>query len=219
MTLLDLFFLASVLFVVILCGRIAVSAVRRRWETTRRSGRLLGLFLASYAAILVSVALLRPRRFYPPGERRCFDDWCATALAVEPAAHSAGVPSQADPGGRDWIATIEVSSAARRIRQRAPDARAELEDQRGNRYRPCAPPLARGTEPARLLSDEIGPGESFRVFLPYRLPDGAVPAGVVLHHGDFPGVAIIGADQSFLHPPALQRFPAGRPPSSQPEAR
>ena len=64
---------------------------------------------------------------------------------------------------------------------------------------------------ARLLSDEIGPGESFRVFLPFRLPGGATPAGLVMHHGDVPGVAIVGADQSLLHQPALQRVALGQP--------
>jgi len=161
--------------------------------------------LAFYAAALILVALALPRRIYAPGERRCFDDWCVTAVEAEIADGSISVPCQADPGGRNWVAAIEVSSVARRVRQRAPDARAELEDQRGKRYQPCAAPLTRGTGPARLLSDEIGPGESFRVFLPFRLPGDATPSGLVLHHGDIPGMAIIGADQSFLHRPALQR--------------
>ena len=37
------------------------------------------------------------------------------------------------------------------------------------------------------------------------------PAGLVLHHGDFPGIAIIGADQSLLHQPALQRLAVDSP--------
>jgi hypothetical protein len=205
MTLADLFFLASVLFVVILGGRIAVSALWRRWETTSRLSRMLGLFVAFYAAALISLALLLPRRFYAPGERRCFDDWCVTAVGAEIADGSAGAPCPADPGGRNWVASLDVSSVAGRVRQRARDARAELEDQSGRRYQPCAAALSRGTGPARLLSDEIGPGESFRVFLPFRLPGDATPVGLVLHHGDIPGVAIIGADQSLLHRPALQR--------------
>jgi hypothetical protein len=211
MTLLDLLFLASVLFVVILCGRIAASAWRRRWETATRLSRFLGLFLASYAAVLICVALALPRRFYAPGERRCFDDWCVTALDARAADGSIGVPCPADPGSRIWVATIEVASDARRIRQRAPDARAELEDRQGKRYRACAAPLTDGTAPARLLTGEIGPGESFRVLLPFRLPGAATPAGLVLHHGDIPGVAIVGADQSLLHRPALQRVALKQP--------
>jgi hypothetical protein len=173
--------------------------------------RLLGLFLACYAATLICVALALPRRFYAPGERRCFDDWCVTALDAKVADGSMVVPCLADRGSRNWVAAIEVSSDARRIRQRAPDARAELEDRQGKRYQPCAAALTGATEPARLLSDEIGPGESFRVLLPFQLPDAATPAGLVVHHGDVPGVAIIGADQSLLHRPALQRLAVGQP--------
>jgi hypothetical protein len=200
MTLSDLFFLASVLLVFILSGRIAVSALRARFDTARRSARLLGLFVACYAVVLISAALLLPRRFYAPGERRCFDDWCVTVLGAKVADNSIDPACQSGPGSRIWVAAVEVSSVARRIRQRARDARAELEDQQGRRYQPCAAPLR------RLLSDEIGPGESFHTFLPFRLPDGATPAGLVLHHGDFPGLLIIGADHSLLHPPALHRF-------------
>lgn len=206
MTLGDLFFLASVLFVVIWLGRIAVSALRRRWDTTHRLSRVLGIFLACYAAALVCFALVLPRRFYAPGERRCFDDWCAAALDVKVADGPLAAPCQADRGERVWTATVEVSSDAKRIRQSAPDAHAELEDQQGKRYQPCGAAQADGTGPARLLSDDLGPGESFRVSLPFRLPGEGTPSGLVLHHGDVPGVVIIGADQSVLHRPALQRF-------------
>jgi len=210
MTLSDLLFLASVLFTLVLGGRVAVSALRRRWPATRRLSRFLGWFLAVYGVTLVGVALLLPRRYYAPGERRCFDDWCVTALVAEAANHSTDAPCGPARNGRTWVAEAEVSSVARRIRQRAPDARAELEDQQGKRYPPCAVPLAQGPGPGKSLSDELGPGESFRVFLPFRLPDDAQPAGLVLHHGDIPGIAIVGADQSLLHQPALQRLAMDR---------
>jgi len=206
MTPFDLFFLASVLFVAALSVRIAASALRRRWETSRRLARLLGWFVASYAVVLLAVSLALPRRFYAPGERRCFDDWCVAAMEAKIADRSTAVPCPAGGGGRDWIVTVEVSSTARRVRQRAADARAELEDAQGSRYQPCAAPLPHGTGPARLLSGELAPGESFYVFLPFRLPSGRAPAGLVVHHGDIPGVVIVAADRSLLHRPALQRL-------------
>ena len=169
-------------------------------------GRRLGQFLALYAAILISVSLSLPRRFYRPGERRCFDDWCVTAEYAQPAGGAIQARCPADPGGRTWVASIEVSSVARRVRQRAPDARVEIEDRQGKRYRPCGGALSQGTERARSLGDEIGPEESFLVFLPFHLPSGAEPAGLVFHHGDVPGFAVIGADQSLLHPLALHRI-------------
>ena len=203
MALSDLLFLLSVLLILFMVAGIAISAIRGRWKTMGRFSSALGLFVAVYAAVLIGVAVAIPRRFYAPGERRCFDDWCAAALSVEPAEAACG----ADASGRSWVATIEVSSVARRIRQRAPDARAELEDENGSRYPPCA-----GSTAGNSLSDMLGPGESLRVSLPFRLPAGAIPAGVILHHGDFPGAVIIGADQSFLHHPALQRVAVNRRP-------
>lgn len=207
MTLFDLFFLVSVLFVFGMAAGIAVSALRRRWKSAGRLSRFLALFVALYAAVGVCVALARPRRFYAPGERRCFDDWCVAAAGIEPAIDTAESPCGADRGGRTWVATIEVSSVARRVRQRALDARAELEDDRGTRYRPCAVPAA-----GNSLSDMLGPGESFRVRLPFRLPPAATPAGLIMHHGDFPGVVIIGEDHSFFHQPALHRLDVNRRP-------
>jgi hypothetical protein len=207
MTLFDLFFLVSVLFVFSMAAGIAVSAIRGRWKTAGRLSRFLALFVALYAAVGMCVALARPRRFYAPGERRCFDDWCVAAVGIESAIDSAESPCRADIGpGRTWVATIEVSSVARRIHQRARDAEAELEDGRGIRYRPCAAPAGNS------LSDILGPGESFRVRLPFRLPPAATPAGLIMHHGDFPGVVIIGEDNSFLHQPALHRLAVNRRP-------
>ena len=110
----------------------------------------LALFLAFYSVTLICVALARPRRLYAPGERRCFDDWRLTALNAKVADGSIAMPCRADEGNRNWVVTIEVTSEAKRIRQRAPDARAELEDQKGKRYQPGAAALTRATGPARF---------------------------------------------------------------------
>ena len=197
MSLLDLLgtlvLLGTVLFVLVTLGRLAVLALRSRWDGVRRACRGLGIYLACYAGTLVAVALVMPRQVLAPRERECFDDWCAAGVSVEPAA-TADAPCAAEAGKRVWVATVEVSSDAKRVRQRAPDARALLEDGRGREYAACDAPLG-----AHALGDEIGPGEAFTVTEPFRLPEGAVPAGVVISHGAFPGVLIIGADQSLLH--------------------
>ncbi len=185
MTLWDGLFLGSVLLVFVLSVRIAYSALRGRWALATRLGRWLGVFIAAYAVALVSSAVLIPRQIYAPGIRRCFDDWCIAAV---------GAATTDDHGV--WAVTVEVSSVAKRIRQRAPDARVEVEDRQGRRYESAG----------GRLSDEVGPGESFRVRLPFELPNGVKPAGLVVHHGDFPGVLIIGADRSFLHTPALMKL-------------
>jgi hypothetical protein len=79
-----------------------------------------------------------------------------------------------------------------------------VEDREGRRYAPCAAPLT-----AHAMPDALDPGESFRVVEPFRLPAAASPAGVVVHHGAFPGVLIIGDAQSLLHRPALMEVVAG----------
>jgi hypothetical protein len=217
MTLFDLLFLASVLFVLVSLFAIVVSALRRRAATLRRWARLLAIYLAVYAAVLLLSALLTPRRIYAPGERRCWDDWCTTALRVSPGHNMASLPCRETPDIRIWLAEIQVSSVSKRIRQRAPDARAELEDQQGTRYSPCGAPLApeadsrpQGAGLWHELSDPLGPGESFTVMLPFELPANRQPAGIVMHHGDFPGVIIIGSDSSLFHRPALQPFGASQ---------
>jgi hypothetical protein len=184
--------LGTVLLVLVTGIRLAILAARGRWDGVRRLARGMGVYCACYAGVLVLSALMMPRQTRAPGERECFDDWCAAAISAEPAP-AAAVPC-AGESGRVWVATIEVSSDAKRVRQRAPDARAMLEDGGGREYAACGAPLA-----AHALADELGPGDSFLVTEPFRLPAGAVPAGVVISHGAFPGVLIIGDDQSLFH--------------------
>lgn len=189
MTLSDLIFIGSALLVLVMSARAAFTVLRGWWSEAHRLARLLGLFVAGYALALIAVALVLPRRTYAAGERRCIDDWCITALDAK----------LMDPANT-WMATVEVSSVAKRVRQRARDARVEMEDLQGRRYSPA------GAESPRSITDELSPGESFRAVVLFRLPGTALPAGLVVHHGDFPGVLIIGSDASFLHPRALLRL-------------
>jgi hypothetical protein len=183
----------TVLLALVTGIRLAILSARGRWDGVRRLARGMGVYLACYAGVLILAALMMPRQTRGPGERECFDDWCAAAISAEPAP-AAAAPCPGENGTRVWVATIEVSSDAKRIRQRAPDARALLEDGGGREYAACGAPLA-----AHALADELGPGEAFLVQEPFRLPAGAVPAGVVISHGAFPGVLIIGDDQSLFH--------------------
>ncbi len=186
MSIFDLIFLGSVLLALFLIGRMAVQAVRGRWSGLRRTAGFLGLFLVSYAIALVAMALARPRHVFAAGERKCFDDWCVAGISAEPANASDATTCRSDDGSRTWIATLQVSSDAKRVRQRARDAAADLEDREGHRYEPCGGPLGAGTGPPRTLSDELGPGESFRVLLPFRLPADARACGATSPSRRFP---------------------------------
>lgn len=205
MTLLDLFFLASVLFTLVLALLLTVRAIRGQRSGAYRTARVLGLFVACYLLVLGTVSLVKPRGIYAPGERRCYDDWCVAVLTAQPLPESSASPCPAAAAARIWTVDVQVSSVARRARQSAPDARAELEDRSGRRYVPCAA-LSSPPGTAHALTGSLGPGESFRVSLPFALPPAADPAGLVLHHGDFPGLLIIGEDSSILHTPALHRL-------------
>jgi len=197
MTLLDLAgalaLLVSLIVVLVMGVRLLWRAARGRWSDAARQARWLGGYVGAYAVVLVAVALTMPRDSRVPGERECFDDWCAAGVAAQPATGS-DAPCAAAPDSRVWVATIEVSSDAKRVRQRALDAQAVLEDAGGREYGACAPPLGR-----HALADQIGPGEAFTVMELFRIPAGAVPAGVVISHGAFPGVLLIGDDQSLFH--------------------
>jgi hypothetical protein len=195
----SLIFLGSVLFVLVQLGGIALSALRGRQDRLRGTARLLAGYVAGYAAVLLAVALMMPRRTLPQGTRECFDDWCIAGVGAVP---SGTVPVPGCDGGNVWIGTLEVSSDAKRVRQRAADAAATLEDQSGHRYPACATRAQGGGEP-RGLRDELGPGDSFQVTLAFSLPAGARPAGFVISHGAFPGALIIGDDQSLAHRPTL----------------
>jgi hypothetical protein len=206
MKLTDFVFLASLLFVLVLLTRIAIAALRRRWAASGRLARLLGIFIGGYALVLLLAGATLPRRSFPSGGRECFDDWCVAALSASLAEGSSKVHCPPAPGSYMWVASVEVSSAAKRIRQRARFVRIELEDQLGQRYPACAATIPQGAEPTRLLTDELGPGESFQVWLPFQVPHTAKPVGLVVHHGEYPEKFIIGADQSALHRPALLRL-------------
>lgn len=208
MTLLDLWFLASVLFSVLCLLLMLISALRRRSHRLRWWARLLGSYLAGYALILLITSLLSPRHIFAAGERRCWDDWCTAAVRVELADASATPVCPSAPDVRVWLAEIQVSSVAKRVRQRAPDALVALEDQQGARYSSCASWLSQGTNPPHALSDPLDPGGSFSVLLPFQFPSAARPAGLIVKHGTFPGMLIIGDDSSFLHRRALQPFAA-----------
>ncbi len=206
MKLTDLLFLASVLFVFVLLICIAVAALRQRWDSAVRLAKILGIFVVGYAIVLLVVSFAMPRRTFSSGERECFDDWCVSALSVTPAEASPKLPCPPTPGSDTWIASVEVSSDAKRIRQRARLVRVELEDQSRRRYPACAATIPQNAQTTHRLTDELGPGESFRVWLPFRVPHTVRPVGLVIHHGEYPGKLIIGQDQSALHRPALLRL-------------
>ena len=206
MTLSDLLFIVSALLVLGTLIRLLIVAVLRRTGPLKSTARFLGIYLTVYAALLMGFGLGRPRIFLDQGRPKCFDEWCVAAIKTEPAAGAVCA------GSNTWIATFEIASQAQRRKQSASDAIAELEDAQGRRFAPCGSPISGTGKSANTLNDFLEPGEHRLVAIPFALAQGSQPVGAVVHHGQFPGVVIIGDDQSFLHPQTLFRFsaPAGR---------
>lgn len=188
----------SIVFVLISVVRLMIAGVRGRRDQVRRISRILALYVLGYAVVLVLVGLAMPRRTLAAGDRQCYDDWCVAAIDAAPGQAQR---VEGCEGPNLWIVRLQVSSDAKRVRQRAADAAALLEDGTARHYRPCGSPDPGGAS----LRDELGPGESFNVMLAFALPAGRSPAGVVIRHGYFPGILIIGDDQSLAHRPMLYR--------------
>lgn len=200
-SLIDLFgflaFVGTALLILAVLVRMIYLTIRARWDSLRSTFKFLALYLAGYFILLVAFGLLLPRQTLPAGTPECFDDWCAAALEATPATLDQPCPKTENE--TIWVTTLKVSSVAKRIRQRALDAQALLEDQMGQVYMPCTAPLQTVASVPHALSDPLGPGESFEIQLAFRLPSATQPAGMIISHGAFPGILIIGADQSFLH--------------------
>jgi len=205
-----LVFLGSVVVALWLAIRCGVQALRGARDRALRSAGYVAAVVAVYAAALSGLSLATPRQIIEPGGRHCFDDWCVGAEAAAPLGPEASAACQSPAGTRAWTVTLRVSNRGRGRRQRARDAAAMLEDQSGRQSPPCPNPLP-SSQPAPRLSDEVSAGESFDVPLVFARPGGATPAGVVVSHGAFPDVLIIGADQGFLHPRALLRVKVTAP--------
>jgi|SRR5208283_30339 len=199
----DFGFLASALLVLVLLVRAAIAVFRRRWAVAGRMARILAIFVGGYALILLLVGLAMPRRTIAPAERECFDDWCIAAISATLEGNTPQPPGSSVLESDTWVATVEISSVAKRVRQRAREVRVELQDEQGRLYLPCATPTPQSAEATRRLTDELGPGESFQVRLRFQIPRAAKPAGLVVHHGEYPEKFIIGSDQSALHCPTL----------------
>jgi hypothetical protein len=188
LTIFDLLFLAiflGSLFVLLIA---AYQSLRGRFA---KAGRLVlgfAIFWGIYLGIVIAVSLATPRRTVAIGEERCFDDWCIT---VESA--SAGPPA---------VATLRVSSRAKRIRQSAPDTTVYLEDSDGKRY------TARPSGGQPSFGTMIGPGESYETRREFDVPPEAHGLGLVVRHGSTgPGAIVIGDDSAMFHKPAIVKIP------------
>jgi len=194
MSIFDLLFILLFLTSVVTLLTAAVSAIRGRRVKAAGILRVWAICFAIYMGIVLVVALATPQRIVRLGEVRCLDDWC---VAVQHAGHT---PS---PEGVVYAVTLEISSRARRVTQRAKGAYLYLTDAQGRHFDPAP-------DPAAVPMDvQLGPGQAVETKRSFTLPNDARNVGlVVVHEGSycFPGCFIIG-DGSILHKRAIVPLP------------
>ncbi len=192
MTVFDLIFLMVLPAVVVTLLLTAVTLMRRQYRRAQKLLSGLAVFVAAYFAVILGVSLTSPREVVALQEPQCFDDWCIAVDQVEMA------PSGADVA---YTVTLRIFSRARGRPQRENGVSVYLLDGQNRRYKPAADPLA---PPLNTL---LNPGESVLTVRRFTLPADALKPGLVVAHGRFPGLFIIGDDQSLLHKPTVVLFP------------
>ena len=178
--------------IVILLVAVAVTAISGRRRLAL--GLLLGLggFITVYLTVVILTSLASPRRMIQLNEPQCFDDWCVSVDQVDRT-----------PAGANtlYTATIRLHSRARGRPQRENGVSVYLLDDLGRRYEPQEDPQA---VPFNVL---LAPGESVIATRRFLAPADAPYPGLVIAHGRFPGIFIIGDDQSLYHKPSVIQFP------------
>lgn len=172
----------------------------------RRVSLALGSFLVLYAIVLLSVSLLSPQQKLTMHQDRCFDDWC---LSVERVVQQPTIGTSArivTARGEFSLVTVRVSSRAKAINQRALDVQVYLLDASNQHYDPS--PIGQQALDAtgkggQSLSSELVPGGSFTHTVVFDLPKGSSHLALVVTHGLFPDLLVIGSEQSFLHKPTV----------------
>ncbi len=202
MTFPDLFFLFSVLLILISLAALLIALIVRKNRLAGRIALAIAAYVILYALALVTVSLASPQQVLGMHQDRCFDDWCIAAVGVKEQPTIGATRAQ----GEYAVVTVRVTSRAQGIRQRAVDAAIYLLDASGRRYDP-SPDGQRSLDQAGLagqpLNTYLDPGDSFTHTTAFDLPNGTAPYALVATHGLFPGRLIIGDSQSFLHKPMI----------------
>jgi hypothetical protein len=137
---------------------------------------------------------------------RCFDDWCLSVEQVVQQPTIGSAPLLIRAHGVFDLVTVRISSRARAISQRALDAQVYLLDTRSQRYdtdpsgQQALNASGQGGQP---LDSELAPDSSFTHTAVFDLPKGSSHLVLVVTHGLFPDVLVIGSEQSFFHKPTV----------------
>jgi hypothetical protein len=206
MTIFDLVFLIAVLGCVVAFIALFYFLMRRQWRWVRRVSLSLVSFLVLYTTALISVALLSPQHVVAMHEDRCFDDWCISAEQVLQRPKLGLTATSVMAHGVFYLVTVRVSSRARGITQRALDVQVYLLDTKGQRYDPSVAgqqALDVSGQGGQQLTSELAPGASFARTIVFDLPKGSSHLTLLVNHGLFPDMLVIGSEQSIFHKPTI----------------
>src|SRR5258708_6805455 len=211
MTIFDGILILAALGCVLALTALGYFLVRSQWRRAKRVLLALASFLVVYAAVLVSVSLLSPQQVLAMRQDRCFDDWCLSVEQVVQQPTIGSAPMLVRVHGVFDLVTVRVSSRARAVSQRALDAQVYLLDTQGQRYDPnpagqlVLDASGQGGQP---LDSELAPFGSFTRTVVFDVSKGVSHLALVVTHGLFPDVIVIGSDQSFLHKPTIIQLPS-----------
>lgn len=206
MTISDLALILAVLGSALALCVVFFFLLRRQWRRASRIALALFACVALYAVVLMNVSLLSPQRVLAMHENRCFDDWCLSVERVVQQPTVGTAPNIVSARGVYYLVSVRISSLAKAISQRAPDAQVYLLNAGGQRFDPSVPgqqALDATGQGGQALSSELAPGSSFTRILVFDLPKGSSHLALVVTHGLFPDLLVIGSDQSFLHKPTI----------------
>jgi hypothetical protein len=195
MTLFDLVFLFVVLATLITLVIVVASVLLGRPRLAAKVLALYGVCLVIYLGIIILVSLTTPKRVLDWGENRCFDDWC---IAVDDIARSESAMKVA------YRVTLRLSSRARRVAQRENGLVVYLEDEQGRRFESIPGPAE---QPFNIL---LEPGQSVTTTRVFEVSSAASQHKLIVAHegfNSFPGIIIIGDDNSLFHKPMIVRLP------------
>ena len=191
MTIFDLIFIAVFFATVIMLVVVAITVIRGRRRQAFVIARGLVLFDVAYLLVIVVVSLATPARVLHLHEPQCFDDWCLSVEQVESTLSGAE---------STYTTTLRLFSRARGRAQRENGVSVYLLDEQGRRYEPMDEPHSVS------LNVMLSPGESANATRKFTVPADVNNPVLVVAHGRFPGMFIIGDSQSLFHRPSIVRF-------------
>lgn len=186
MTLSDLLFALLFLFTLVALVAALVAVWRRKARRAILTLAVLAATHSLYFDTLLTLSLTTRGLALAPGEFLWSDDWGIAAIS--------DANDTSDPDATTHLVTVRISSRAGRIAQREHGVRLYVTDDSGARY-DAVPELSSGQTDALLQ-----PNESIDLTRAFRIPTRAKNPRLVISRGvSFPGIVIIGGDDSLFH--------------------